>query len=73
MYLFRNLALPYILNAYMALSSLGAISLRTENMSTNSLKLRFPIPSSEKDSTILLRNGFSYGRRGQQHLTFKLV
>lgn len=44
----------------MALSSLGAVSLRTENMSTNSLKLRFPIPSSEKASTILLRNGFSY-------------
>ena len=57
----------------MALSSLGAISLRTENMSTNSLKLRFPIPSSEKDSTILLRNGFSYGGTFQgQHILIKI-
>lgn len=70
---FSWVCLPYILKAYMAFSSLGAISLRTENISTKSLKLRFPNPSSEKDSTILFRNGFSCTRKEEKKIHLNVV
>lgn len=50
----------------MVFSSLGDVSHRAENMSTKSLKLRFPCPSSENVSTILSLNGFSCWKKCQE-------
>ena len=56
----QPLWLPYILKAYLVLSSLEDDSHSAENMSTKSLKLRSPWPSSEKVCTIRSLKGFSY-------------
>lgn len=52
----------------MVLSSLGDVSQRAENMSTKSLKLMLPCPSSENVSTILSLNGFSCHRHSRERV-----